>query len=215
MRRALSWALMLCATPLVAQVAAQDIAPDDVPRGVPDYHAAEAGTYRLDPTHTAVIARVPHMNFSISVFRFDVVSGQLEWNPQDLGAVRLVADVDPASISTPVPGFAEALRGTDYLDTASHPTARFVADGFVADSPVQGRISGQLTIMGQTHPATFDATLIGAGQGYTGDENGNPIIRNLIGLSAETAIDPQQFGLNPFFTDPVVIQIDAEFARQD
>lgn len=211
MRRALALVLTLCAAPLLAQ----DIAPADVPRGQPDYHAAEAGSYRLDPTHTAVIARVPHMNFSISVFRFDRVSGQLDWNPQDLGAVRLVADVDPASISTPVPGFAEALRGKDYLDTASHPTARFVADSFAADSPTQGRISGQLTIMGQTHPATFEATLIGAGQGYTGDENGNPIIRNLIGLSAETLIDPQQFGLNPFFTDPVAIQIDAEFARQD
>lgn len=69
--------------------------------------------------------------------------------------------------------------------------------------------------MGRTHPATFQATLVGAGQGYTGDENGNPIIRNLIGMSAETSIDPQKYGLNPFFTDPVVIQIDAEFTRQD
>lgn len=211
MIRTLLLPLLLCASPL----AAQEITPADIPRGQPDYHAAEAGTYRLDPTHTAVIARVPHMNFSVSVFRFDTVSGQLDWNPQDLGAVKLEAEVDANSISTPVPGFAEALRGKDYLDTSSHPTASFVADSFVADSLTQGKISGQLTIMGRTHPATFQATLIGAGQGYTGDENGNPIIRNLIGMSAETTIDPQQYGLNAFFTDPIVIQIDAEFARQD
>ncbi|SMG48829.1 MULTISPECIES: YceI family protein [unclassified Paracoccus (in: a-proteobacteria)] len=195
--------------------AAQEVTPDSIPRGQQDYHAASAGTYRLDPAHTAVQTRVPHMGFSVSVFRFGSVSGQLEWNPDDPAQNRLEAEVEIASLSTPVEGFAEILTGPDYLDSAKNPTARFAADGFTADSLTAGKVQGQLTLLGKTLPATFDVTLIGAGKGFTGDEAGNPIIRDLIGVHAETQIDPQAYGMSPFFTDPITIEVDAEFARQE
>ncbi|MGA0613356.1 YceI family protein [Paracoccus sp. KR1-242] len=211
MIRATIIAALLCATPAMAQ----DIKPSDVPHGQKDYHAAAAGTYNLDHYHTGVIARVQHLGFSYSVFRFDKVSGVLEWNPDDPGSSKLTAQVEIASISTPVEGFAEILTGKDYLNGAANPTASFVSDSFTADSNTAGTVSGQLTLMGKTHPATFRVELVGAGKGYTGDENGNPVIRDLIGLRAETQIDPQAYGLNAFFTEPIPISIDAEFARKE
>lgn len=211
MIRASLIALVLWAAP----AAAQEVTPDNIPRGQSDYHAASAGAYRLDPAHTAVLVRVPHMGFSVSVFRFGEVSGRLDWNPDDPAQSRLEAEVAIASITTPVEGFAQTLTGPDYLDSAKNPTARFTADSFTADSLTGGKVSGPLTLLGHTHPATFDVTLIGAGKGYTGDEAGNPIIRDLIGLHAETRIDPQAYGMNAFFTDPITIEIDAEFARQE
>lgn len=201
---------VLCAAPL----AAQDYSPADVPQGQKDFHAAAAGAYRLDPAHTAVIARVLHLGFSYSVFRFDAPSGTLDWNPDDPTQARLTAEVRIDSLSSPVPGFAPYLLGADYLDAAANPTARFVSDGFTVGSDTQGTVSGQLTLMGKTHPATFEVELIGAGKGYTGDAQGNPIIRDLIGVQAQTRIDPQAYGLNAFFTAPIPIQIDAEFVRQ-
>lgn len=190
---------------------AQNITPADVPRGQDDYHAAAAGQYRLDPMHTAVLARVPHMNFSISVLRFDDVQATLDWNPDDPAASKLEATVQMESISTPVPGFTDYLYSPDYLNTAEYPQASFTSTAFQADSNTHGTVTGDLTIMGQTHPASFDVTLIGAGRGYAGDEQGNPFITDLIGMSAVTTIDPQAYGLNPFFTDPIQISIDAEF----
>ncbi|WP_017999361.1 YceI family protein [Paracoccus sp. N5] len=201
----------LCAAP----VAAQEVQPQDIPQGQKDYHAAEAGTYKLDPYHSAVIARVPHMGFSYSVFRFDAVSGELGWNPDDPAAMRLTAEVQVGSISTPVEGFAEVLKGAEYLNTAANPVARFVSERFAPESDTKGAVSGQLTLMGRTHPATFAVELVGAGKGFTGDENGNPVIRNLIGVHAETQIDPQAYGMNAFFTAPIPLVIDAEFARSD
>lgn len=198
----------LCATPAWAQ----DYKPEDVPHGKPDYHLSQAGDYRLDPAHTAVIARVLHLGFSYSVFRFDEVSGTLVWNPDDPARNRLVAEVQIGSIQTPVKGFAEVIK-RDYLNAAAHPVARFVSDGFAVESAGTGTVSGQLTLMGQTHPTTFAVDLVGAGKGYTGDENGNPIIRDLIGVHAETQIDPQAYGMNGFFTAPIPLVIDAEFAR--
>ncbi|WP_134679501.1 YceI family protein [Paracoccus ravus] len=203
--------LALCVAPL----AAQDYKPSDVPHGQKDYRAAGAGTYALDHYHTGIIARVLHLGFSYSVFRFEKASGTLEWNPDVPEASALTIEVDVASVNSPVEGFADVLRGTDYFNVAENPKATFVSDSFARDSETTGRVSGPLTLMGRTHPATFDVELIGAGRGFTGDENGNPVIRDLIGISAETRIDPQAYGLNAFFTEPILISIDAEFARKE
>ncbi len=211
MIRVAGFAICLCAAPL----AAQEIKPSDIPQGKPDYHLSSAGTYRLDPMHSAVLARVQHMGFSYSVFRFDEVAAELIWNPDDPGANKLTAEVQIASITTPVPGFADILQGADYLDAARNPTARFVSDSFTASDVKTGEVSGQLTLMGQTHPATFEVQLIGAGNGFTGDAQGNPILRDLIGIHASTQIDPQAYGLNDFFTTPIPIEIDAEFVKQE
>lgn len=211
MIRAALLMLALCAAPL----AAQEVQPADIPQGQRDYHAAAPGAYKLDPHHSAVIVRVPHMGFSYSVFRFDAVSGQLDWNPNDPAQSRLTAEVQAGSISTPVEGFAEALKGADYLNVAANPVARFVSETFTAESDTRGTVSGQLTLMGRTQPAVFAVDLVGAGQGYTGDENGNPVIHNLIGVHAVTEIVPQAYGMNAFFTAPIPIVIDAEFARQE
>lgn len=198
----------------MTEAEAKAIAPADVPRGQADYHAAGEGHYVLDPAHTAVLARVPHMGFSVSVLRFDQVEATLDWNPEDPASSSLEARVQAASISHPYPGFDTILQGADYLNTEANPEATFLSTEFIADSDTKGQVKGDLTIMGQTHPATFEVTLVGAGEGFTGDENGNPIIANLIGMQAVTMIDPQAYGLNPFFTDPIEIQIDAEFARK-
>lgn len=202
---------LLCATPVLAQEAA----PADIPLGQKDYHVAAAGSYKLDPAHSAVVARVQHMGFSYSVFRFDQPSAELEWNPADPGQSKLTATVQVNSISTPVKDFAQYLLGKDYLDAATNPTATFVSESFAADSDTLGKVSGQLTLMGKTNPATFDVELVGAGKGYTGDAQGNPVIRDLIGLQARTEIDPQAYGMNEFFTSPIPLQIDAEFVRQE
>lgn len=216
----LALALSLAPAPLLAEsqtmteAEAKAIAPADIPRGKPDFHAAGEGFYVLDPAHTAVLARVPHMGFSISVIRFDQVEATLDWNPDDPGESSLEAKVQVAAISHPYPGFDKILQGADYLNTGAHPEATFVSTAFIAESDTKGQVTGDLTIMGQTHPATFEVTLVGAGEGFTGDENGNPMISNLIGLQAVTQIDPQAYGLNAFFTDPITIAIDSEFARR-
>ncbi len=45
--------------------------PPQVTCGTKDLSAATAGTYALDGNHAAVIARVSHLDYSRSVFRFD------------------------------------------------------------------------------------------------------------------------------------------------
>src|SRR5262249_29017972 len=91
-----------------AQSTATDL-PAGVYRGEADYKQAPAGSYALDPDHAAVIARVSHIGYSYSIFRFDRVSATLKWDPDNSAGDSLTARVDTASITSNVKGFGEQL----------------------------------------------------------------------------------------------------------
>jgi polyisoprenoid-binding protein YceI len=179
--------------------------PPGVYAGKPDYRLAPAGAYAVDPAHTAVVAKVPHIGYSLSVFRFDKVEGTLNWDPGQPARSSLNVTVETASISTPVPGFATQLSGDKYLNANAFPKATFLSERFRRIDATHGRIDGRLSLMGHTHPVTFAVELIGAGKGFMGHPR--------IGAEAKAAIRPQDFGLPPVFTDPIELVIDAEFAK--
>lgn len=179
--------------------------PTGVYCGVADYKAAPAGTYDIDPKHTAVVARVRHIDYSLSVFRFGATAGELTWNPAAPQTSTLKASIQTASIETPVSGFAEELAGDRYLKSKAFPQATFVSTSFKRRDATHGVVSGDLTFLGVTHPQTFEVELIGAGKGF-----GAP----RIGIEAKGALDPHAYGMSPFFADPIQLTIDAELARK-
>src|SRR6185437_4910323 len=88
---------------LAGAEAAPSLPPGFVlPHGQHDVRKATAGTYTSDVQHTAVIARVSHLGFSMSAFRFGKSSATLQWDPAHIEKSKLNATVDPASIETPV-----------------------------------------------------------------------------------------------------------------
>jgi polyisoprenoid-binding protein YceI len=198
-------ALILTAA-LILPGAAMAACPTGLPKGIycgePNAAAAAAGTYKIDPNHTAVVARVPHLGYSRSVFRFDKVSGTLEWNPAAPERSTLTAEVDTASIDTPVPGFPAQLSGAPYLNAAGFPHASFVTSAFHRRDATHGDAVGRFTLMGVTEPMTFHVTLIGAGKGF-----GKP----RIGFEAVGTIQPATFHLPRMFVDPIELTIDGEF----
>ena len=179
--------------------------PPGVYAGERDYKLAPTGTYAIDPEHTAVIARVSHIGYAMSVFRFERVAGTLTWDSAKPTASSLDVTVETASISTPVPGFAKELSGGGYLKAAAIPKATFVSTAFHRIDANHGRVDGRFTLLGKTRPMTFDVTLEGAGKGFMGHPR--------IGVQAVGHIDGRQFGLNPMFSTPIQLDIDAEFAR--
>ena len=180
--------------------------PPGVFAGQPDAALAPAGTYAIDPDHTAVIAKVSHIGYALSLFRFDTVSGALTWDPAHPERSSLNATVAPASISTPVAGFAKELAGDAYLKTAAFPSASFVSTGFRRIDARHGEVSGVFSLMGKPRPVTFAVTLMGAGKGFMGHAR--------IGVQATTQIDPRDFGFSPIFSTPIELEIDAEFVQK-
>jgi len=179
--------------------------PPGVYAGERDYRQAPAGAYAVDPAHTAVIAKVSHIGYALSVFRFDKVAGTLTWDPDHAEASALKVSVETASIDTPVPNFAKELSGEQYLKSAGFPTATFVSTAFHEIDATHGRVDGQFTLMGKTRPVSFDVVLEGAGKGFMGHPR--------IGVEAVGRINPQDYGMSPLFSTPIELVIDAEFQR--
>jgi polyisoprenoid-binding protein YceI len=205
----LATAAVLAALAFALPAASADPSPQSIPRGQHDFKLATAGQYHLDPNHVGVIARVSHIGFSISIFRFGNVAATLDWNPGDITKSKLSATVETNSIETNVPGFAEQLQGDQYLKSAKYPEATFISTAFRQTDAQHGKVDGKFTLMGKTVPVTFDTTLIGAGPGFAG----SPVMGHVIGIHAETAINPQDFGMSPFFTMPIQLVIDTEFDK--
>jgi polyisoprenoid-binding protein YceI len=201
---ALLLVLVVGSASAVAQSAPSNL-PPGVYMGEADYKQAAAGTYTLDPDHAAVIARVSHLRYSYSIFRFDRLSAALTWDPANVEKSALTAKVETASISSNVKGFGGQLAGDDFLKAGSFPEATFVSTAFRQSSPGRGKVDGQLSLLGKTKPVTFDVELVGAGKGFAGQPR--------IGINARASINPVDFGLPALLGDAIEIVVDAEFQR--
>jgi polyisoprenoid-binding protein YceI len=199
--------LLLAAAPSAGL--AQSNPPPGLPPGVymgeADYKQATAGTYALDPDHASVIARVSHLGYSYSIFRFDRLSASLTWDPANTVGASLSAKVETASITSNVKDFAQELSGNKFLNSPAFPEATFVSSAFRQMSTRRGKVEGQFTLMGKTKPVTFDVELVGAGKGFADCPR--------IGVSARGTINPADFGLPPLFGDSIEIVVDVEFQK--
>jgi polyisoprenoid-binding protein YceI len=198
--------LALLASASATQAATPSGLPPGVFAGESDYKLAPAGAYKLDAQHTGVIARVSHIGYSYSVFRFGAATGSLTWDPAQPQASKLTATVQTASIATPVPGFAEQLAGDGFLKSKAFPDATFVSTGFRQVDASHGKVDGQFTLLGKTAPVTFDVTLVGAGKGFMGHPR--------LGVHAEASLPTAAFGLPPLLGETIGLTIDSEFEHQ-
>lgn len=206
--RALLLGAALSLLPVVGAMA-QCTCPPGMPPGVfcgeRNIVHATAGTYALDPDHTAVLVRVSHVGYSYSVFRFDRVSGTLVWNPDAVAQSTLSAKVVTELITSNVKDFASQLASDKFLNAPRFPEVTFTSTAFRPTDATSGKVDGNLTLMGKTAPITFDVTLVGAGKGFGGQPR--------IGVRASSWIKPQDFGMPAMFSEAMEIVIDAEFMR--
>jgi len=89
--------------------------------------------------------------------RFEEFDAQIDFDPSNPAAGRIVGVVQTESVKTRDFDRDATLQDPDWFDTANHPEARFesesiekTADGYVAN--------GQLTLKGKSNPATLSFT---------------------------------------------------------
>lgn len=181
---------------------------------------AASGEYALDPTHTEVTVRARHFGLSNYTLRFNTVGGKLIFNAEDPTQSSVEATVAIDSLDTPYTGtrdFDAELQNSQWLDAATHPTATFRSTSVERTGPNTARVTGDLTIKGQTHPLTLEVTYNAS---HAQHPMGFPV--SLIGFSARGEILRSQFGVTEFMagagandgvSDAVEILIEAEFAR--
>lgn len=192
--------------------------PASVPAAVVDYPVAidlPGGAYRLDPRHASVIFRIRHDDLAWFTARFDAKDATLELDPADPSRSRLIASVETASVNT---GLMSA-RGERTFDRAigralggeANPQISFASTRIQRTGEHTARVTGDLAMNGQTHPATLEATFDGA---VSDPLRGGAMV---LGFSAHGVINRADWGVTEwqaFTGDDVQIIIEAELVKQ-
>ncbi len=170
-------------------------------------------TWNIDTSHSAVQFTVRHMMFSKVRGAFTRWQGSLEFDPANPAGAKATARIEAASIDTHEPKRDEHLRSADFFDVASFPALTF-ASRSVEKAGEKYRVTGDLTIRGNTREVVLEAEFLGAGK--------NPWGQELVGFSAKTSISRKEFGLTwnqaletggVLVGDQIDISIDVEAVR--
>lgn len=144
-----------------------------------------AGTWTLDPAHSAVSFAVRHLMSRVRG-TFSDVSGQIVTgsDPSESTAAAVIA---VSSVSTGHQMRDDHLRSADFFDAVRHPAMTFASRALrLADHGWV--LSGDLTIRDVTRPVELEVEFLGTDPtGMQGEPR--------IGFSARTAISRREFGI--------------------
>lgn len=174
-----------------------------------------SGAYELDLTHASVVWKVNHLGFSTYVGRFTDFDAEIQLDSENFEKSSVNVDIKVDSLDTAYPfpekeDFNKKLS-EEWFKSADHPTISFKASSVSALDGSNFTVAGDLSLMGQTHPVTLNATINGAAEKHPFKKVA------IVGFSATTTIDRTQWGLSnyaPNLGAEVAIEIEGEFLHK-
>jgi len=218
--------LLATALPLVAQTAGQEApaaesaAPAATAPATEGAAGAQAqapaapepveasGTYAFDPNHTHIVWSYEHMGFSTSTGVIRGVTGSVTLDPADPAASTVEASFPLSALQSVSPELDRHLiENEEFFAGAPADTAiTFRSTAVEPTGDTTARVTGDLTLNGQTRPVTLDVTLRQSAV--------NPIDKvEAVGFQATGTLKRSDFGLGAFapaVSDEVEITINAE-----
>lgn len=170
-----------------------------------------AGTYRLDPRHASVLFRIRHEDLAWFTARFDTKDATLEFDPADPSRSRLTASVDATSVNTGMPNDDDRSFDRALGRVLGGAPITFASTAIQRTGEHTARVTGDLTMNGQTHPAVLEVAFDGA---MTDPLRGGATV---LGFSAHGVINRTDWGVDEwgaFTGDEVQIVIEAELVRR-
>ena len=171
--------------------------------------AAQAGSWRIDPNHSAAQFSVRHLGVSTVRGAFMKVSGSASYDPADPSKNSVDVTIDASSVDTRVQMRDNDLRSPNFLDVQKYPTITFKSKQSKSAGAGKLEILGYLTIHGVTKEVTLD---VDGPSAPIKDPWGN----QRIGASASTKINRKDFGINGAsgaVGDEISIIIDTELIQ--
>lgn len=166
----------------------------------------QSGTYKLDPTHTIVLAQWNHMGFSNPSLNFANGHGEIVYDAANPSASLVQVTFPLADITSFTPDFDTHLGSGDFFDVAKFPEASFKSTSVTANGANKFTVTGDLTIKGISKPVTLDVTLNGAGP--------HPMTKTpTVGFDATATVKRSDWGLAyaaPAVSDEVQLRITTE-----
>jgi polyisoprenoid-binding protein YceI len=172
---------------------------------------APAGTtWAADPVHS-------HVSFEVEYAGVSIFRGSFRDFDATLEGSTLVGSARVASVDVKDEQLAGHLQSPDFFDAERHPEIAFRTEHLTLaeDGTVTG--AAQLSIKGVTRPVTLKGRLASA-------PSVDPFGRERLGLTLETAIDRNEFGVawnapnqsgGNYLGDEVTLKADLTFVRQE
>lgn len=171
--------------------------------------AAAPAEYTLDPAHTVVMFDVLHIGFAPTIGIFENVEGSFTYDMETQKLSDVSVSIASKSVSTFHTARDKHVKNADFLNVGKHPEIKFVATGSKPTSATTGTVTGDLTILGKTHPITLNVSLNKAATYPFGHKS------FVLGLSLTGEVQRSRYGMDyavagGIVGDTVKIRIETE-----
>lgn len=171
---------------------------------------AKAEDYQLDDQHTSIVFATNHFGLSNTYGMFGRYAGRFSVDTAHPEAAKFQIVIDAASLDTKSAKRDEHLRGPDFFDVKQFPKITFVSTSATQGKDAKSlKLTGDLTLHGETREAVITLTKTGEGKGPYGDER--------IGFSGRFVVKRSDFGMKgmvPQIGDDVTVLISIEGIKQ-
>jgi len=170
-----------------------------------------SGQYGLDKSHGYITFSYSHLGFSNPHIGFKSFEVDLNLDNENPENSTVNVTIDATSIDSRLDDFNGHLNGSNFFDTANHPTITFASTAIELTGEDTMNVTGDLTIKGTTKPVVLAATINKAAD--------HPMRKTpWIGVSAETKVSRSDWGLSravPNVGDEVTIYISVELPNSE
>ncbi|MBZ8174515.1 YceI family protein [Staphylococcus delphini] len=139
---------------------------------------------KFDPVHSSLEFSIRHLMVSRIKGTFNDYTVDVKGDLDDLNSLETVTTINVDSIDTKNPDRDNHLKTADFFNTESHQQITFRSK-----SITENKITGDLTIAGQTNEETFDFEQHGVSD--------NPLSGGQVtGFTVTGSIDREKYGMN-------------------
>lgn len=172
--------------------------------------ALAADQYKLDPSHSQILFSYDHLGFSTTYGLISGFDGNVTIDPDDLSnsSVKLEMTLEDV-MSTGWKDRDVHFLSADFFNIAENPIVTFTSTKVEATGDQTAKITGELSIAGQTQEVVLDAKLNKMGE--------HPISKKeWAGFDATTTVKRSDFGVEkfaPYVSDEVEVKISVELEK--
>ncbi|QED37356.1 YceI family protein [Antarcticibacterium arcticum] len=143
--------------------------------------------WKLDPSHSELTFKVKHLMISNVKGEFQTFDGQIVSQGNDFDRAKVTATVDANSVYTNNKDRDTHLRSADFFDAGSFNSLKFEGTGFEKLDEDNYKLTGLLTIKGNTKEVSLDVDHGGLMKDPYGQEKA--------GFSVSGKINRKEWGL--------------------
>jgi polyisoprenoid-binding protein YceI len=178
---------------------------------------AESADWKIDPEHFSIAFEAEHIGFQKQLGMFLEGSGHFNYDPETRILNTGRVEIQAGSIFSNNKDRDKHLTGRDFLDSGKNPIIVFEATEFAPDNnsngSQRGTLTGNLTLVGETHPVVLEVIINKQGKYPFGHR------KETLGISARATILRSRWGMdygvgNNLVGDEVTLRFEFEALRQ-